>query len=98
MFEYSVDGGANWTDIGAYTGSAGALSATFATVSLDFTAIAGLDNNPNAMFRITYSGATNASGNNRWDNFYVQGTELIPEPSTIGLALASFGCLLIRRK
>jgi hypothetical protein len=98
VFEYSVDGGTSWVDIGAYAGSSGALGATFTTVSLDLSAITDLDNNPDAMFRITYDGATNNSGNNRWDNFYVQGTATIPEPTTLGLALASLGLLLARRK
>lgn len=97
VFEYSTDGGSNWTDIGAYPGSAGALGSSFTTVSLDLSSIAGLNNNSDAMFRITYSGATSVSGNNRWDNFYVQGTA-IPEPATLGLAVVCLGGLLIRRK
>lgn len=98
VFEYSVDGGDNWTDVGAYTGSAGALSATWTLVSIDLSAVSGLDNNPDAMFRLTYSGASSSSGNNRWDNFYVQGT-LIPEPSTCALLFVGlFGCLSRRSK
>jgi hypothetical protein len=97
VFEYSTDGGSSWTDIGAYAGSAGALGSSFTTVSLDLSTIAGLNNNSAAAFRITYSGASSTNGNNRLDNFYVQGTE-IPEPATIGLAFACLGGLLIRRK
>ena len=43
VFEYSTDGGSNWTDVGAYTGSAGALTSTWATVSLDLNAVTALN-------------------------------------------------------
>lgn len=99
VFEYSVDGGDNWTDIGAYTGSSGALGSTFATVSLDLSSIPALDNNADTMFRITYSGATGSTGNNRWDNFYVQG-DVVPEPASIALlGLASVAVVgFLRRR
>ena len=96
VFEYSTNGGTSWTDIGPYAGSAGALGTTFLTVSLDLSSISALNNNPNAMFRITYDGASSATGNNRWDNFYVQGI-VIPEPASIallslaGLAIVGLG-------
>ena len=95
-FEYSTDG-TTFTDFGPFTGSSGALSATFTTVTINLASIAGLNNNPNVKFRLTYDGATSGSGNNRWDNFYVQG---VPEPATLALAgLGAIGCVgLVRRK
>jgi hypothetical protein len=104
VFEYSSDGGANWTDIGAFNhtdataASAGALGSTFKTVSLDFSSVSALEDNPNVMFRITYNGASSGSGNNRWDNFYVQGT-FVPEPtSAVLMCLAGFGILGFTRR
>lgn len=99
VFEYSSDGGSSWTDIGAFNhtdataASSGALGSAFKTVSLDLSSVTALDDNSDVMFRITYSGASNASGNNRWDNFYVQGTEVVvPEPASLLLVgLAVFG-------
>jgi hypothetical protein len=104
VFEYSSDGGTNWTDVGAYThtdatpASAGALGSTFKTVQLDLSAVSALNNNSDVMLRITYDGASSSTGNNRWDNFYVEGT-LIPEPSSVVLlGIAAFGLFGFARR
>ena len=86
-FEYSTNGGGSFTPL-AFTGDTGALSATFTTVSPNLTGITALENNANVVFRLTLSGATNSSGNNRFDNFVVQGTA-IPEPATFGLLMVA---------
>lgn len=85
QFAYSTDG-VNFTDLGADTG---ALPSTWAIKAYDFTSIAAVDNQASVTFRITLTGAGNASGNNRFDNITVTGTPAIPEPGTAVLALLS---------
>jgi hypothetical protein len=44
--------------------------------TLDFSAITAADNNPNFKIRFTLYGATSASGNNRYDNIVLEGTQI----------------------
>jgi len=93
QFQYSLDG-INFIDLGPpYT-----PAAVFGTLPLVFTltSIVGLNNNPNAAFRIVFNGATSSTGNNRIDNIVVEGTsanETIPEPTTALLLLSGLGGL-----
>jgi len=97
QFQYSLDG-INFLDFGAPYDPATA----FGTLPLLFslTAIAGLNNNPNAAFRIVFDGATSSTGNNRIDNFVVDGTaETIPEPTTALLLISGLtGLYKLKRK
>jgi hypothetical protein len=83
QFQYSLDG-VTFNDFGspfAPTVAFGAVPIVF-----DLGSIPGLNNNPDAAFRIVFSGATTATGNNRIDNFVVEGSSAtIPEPTTIAL-------------
>jgi hypothetical protein len=94
QFQYSVDG-INFIDFG----SPYAPATAFGTLPLVFSlvSIAGLNNNPNAAFRIVFNGATSSTGNNRIDNIVVEGTsasvESIPEPTTALLLLSGLGGL-----
>jgi len=94
QFQYSLDG-INFTDFGppyAPATAFGTLPIVFSLVS-----IAGLNNNPNAAFRIVFNGATTSTGNNRIDNIVVEGTSAsvasIPEPTTALLLLTGLGGL-----
>ena len=100
QFQYSLDG-INFIDFGPpYT-----PATAFGTLPLVFSlaAITGLNNNPNAAFRITFNGATSSTGNNRIDNVVIEGTsettETIPEPTTALLLLSGLGSLYkVRRR
>lgn len=93
QFQYSLDG-INFIDFGPpYT-----PATVFGTLPLVFTlgSIVGLNNNPNAAFRIVFNGATSSTGNNRIDNIVVEGTNVtatIPEPTTALLLLSGLGGL-----
>jgi hypothetical protein len=100
-WELSTDA-SNWTSIGTLdSGStAGTIASSFTTSGvLGFSNISSLDNSANAYLRVTFTGSTAASGNNRIDNIQLNASA-IPEPSTwalIGLGSA-FVLWRIRRK
>ena len=89
QFQYSLDG-LTFIDFGPpYVPSTafGSLPLVFSLVS-----IVGLNNNPNAAFRIVFNGATSSTGTNRIDNFVVEGSNAtIPEPATAILLLTGLG-------
>ena len=88
QLQYSLDG-ITFLDFGAPYVPATAFGAI--PVVFTLSSIAGLNNNPNAVFRIIFNGATSSTGNNRIDNLVVEGTSTaaatIPEPATFTLLM-----------
>jgi hypothetical protein len=86
QFQYSLDG-VNFVDFGPPFTPASVFGAV--PVVFTLTSIIGLNNNPNAAFRIVFNGATSSTGNNRIDNIVVEGTSgtTIPEPTSLLLLL-----------
>ena len=69
IIDYSTDG-TSYTNLTTLTGR---TSTTFSLQTLDFSAITAVNNNVNFKIRITVTGATDASGNNRFDNIRITG-------------------------
>ena len=100
QFQYSLDG-VSFVDFNPPFTPATAFGAVPLVFSL--AAIVGLNNNPNAAFRIVFNGATSSTGNNRIDNIVVEGTSAasgtIPEPTSALLLISGLGgfCRIKRR-
>ena len=86
QFQYSLDGN-TFVNFGALFTPASAFGSAPLVFSL--TNIEGLNDNPNAAFRIVFNGATSSTGTNRLDNFVVEGTPSgVPEPASAILLLS----------
>lgn len=96
QFQYSLDG-ITFVNFGSpYT-----PATAFGAVPIVFTlaSIVGLNDNPNAAFRIIFNGATSATGTNRIDNFVVEGTPSgVPEPATLVLLISGLSGLYGMKK
>lgn len=97
LLEYSTDG-VNWQLIGANTSIQSSFSALSspAGVATVFSGITGLDGSAVAYVRMTLTGATASSGNNRFDNF-VFSADVVPAPGAMAL-LGVAGLLGARRR
>ena len=77
-YSYTIDGNTFITDGLSTTTNNPSTDPTPTLVSLDFTSISGVNNNPNFKIKINFSGATasGTSGNDRFDNVSVKGIPL----------------------
>ncbi|MCW4469942.1 choice-of-anchor I family protein [Flavobacterium sp. MFBS3-15] len=77
-YSYSTDGGTTfittWLPVTTFSPTVD----TYGLVTLDFSSIAGANNNPNFIVKINFGGTTAAgtSGNNRFDNITVNGVAM----------------------
>lgn len=69
-FAWSVDG-SNYTVVDTDTG---ALGASWSLRSYDLSSVTEINDQANVFFRITLDGASNQSGNNRFDNLLISAT------------------------
>ena len=96
QFQYSLDGN-TFVDLGAQFTPASAFGSVPIVFSL--AGITGLNDNPNAAFRIVFNGASSSTGTNRLDNFVVEGTPSgVPEPTSAILLLSGLSSLYGVRK
>lgn len=97
QFQYSLDG-TTFVNFGSPYTPASAFGSTPLLFSL--ASIIGLNNNPNAAFRILFNGASSSTGTNRLDNFVVEGSapESVPEPISAVLLLTGLTGLYGVRK
>jgi heat shock protein HslJ len=80
QFAYSVDSGATWTAAGLNM-TADSIGVNWSVIALDFGNDQMVNNNPRLAFRIRFAGnTTGSSGNNRFDNFTVEGDTMIVTP------------------
>lgn len=89
QIDYSTDNGLTWTPKTTFTGR---NVTTFSTLSVDFLNVfANTSGHESNMIRLTVSGCTSASGNNRFDNIL-----LTPEPASV--LLLGLASLFLRRR
>ena len=96
LWEYSADGGSTWANIGSFIGgtTTGTIQDAFAKSGvLSFAAFSALDGVSDARLRVTFTGASSSSGNNRLDNIQLNAVA-VPEPSS-GALLVLGGVSLV---
>jgi len=97
QWDYSTDG-TTWSSAATITGIQASFvaGATPANVVSSLSVASGLDNAATAYMRVTFTGATSATGNNRMDNFQFN-ADAIPAPGALAL-LGVAGLIGARRR
>lgn len=91
--EFSVDNGSTWTHIGTETGS---RATAFYRVAYDLSAFQSVQGAANVIIRVVLNGATNETGNNRFDNIAIDGTFVGGTSPGTGTGTATLSENLIR--
>ncbi|MES2836991.1 MAG: choice-of-anchor D domain-containing protein [Bacteroidota bacterium] len=73
---YSTDG----TTFTTFTTISGRNVTTYSSQSVDFSSVTALDNQANVYVKLTVSGASSATGNNRFDNIKFSATSTVSAP------------------
>jgi len=97
VWETSSDG-TNWSSWGSFTAGTAAGTVTTAWANsgvLSLTGTSALDNAATAYIRVTFTGATSSTGNNRLDNI-IFNADVVPTPGAV--ALLGLAGLVIRRR
>ena len=94
QWDYSSDG-TNWSSAATITGIQASFFNNGTNVVTSLGVASGLDNAATAYMRVTFTGATSSTGNNRVDNFQFNATAL-PAPGAI--ALIGLAGLIARRR
>lgn len=93
VWSYSTDG-VTFTDFSTITGR---TNTSFSVQTVNFSSVAALDGDSSVYIKVTISGATNASGNNRFDNVAFTATS-VPEPTSVALIIGGAMFAIVRRK
>ena len=94
QWDYSTDG-TTWSSAATITGIGASFAGGTTNVASTLGVASGLNNAANAYMRVTFTGATSSTGNNRMDNFQFN-ADAIPSPGAI--ALIGVAGLVARRR
>ena len=94
QWDYSTDG-TTWSSAATITGIGASFAGGTTNVASTLGVASGLNNAANAYMRVTFTGATSTTGNNRVDNFQFN-ADAIPAPGAI--ALLGLAGLIGRRR
>ena len=94
QWDYSTDG-TNWSSAATITGIGLSFAGGTTNVASTLGVASGLNNAATAYMRVTFTGATSATGNNRMDNFQFN-ADAVPSPGAI--ALIGVAGLVARRR
>ena len=95
QWDYSTDG-TTWSSAATITGIGASFAGGTTNVASTLGVASGLNNAANAYMRVTFTGATSTTGNNRVDNFQFN-ADAIPAPGAVAL-IGLAGLVASRRR